>query len=76
MIVGVTPKGFQGASPMMFVADLWLPVSAGTAVAPELAEDALERPQLAMFQFIGRRRQGVAPSQIEIALDTDRKSVV
>ena len=70
MIVGVTPKGFQGASPMMFVADLWLPVSAGTAVAPELAEDALERPQLAMFQFIGRRRQGVAPSQIEIALDT------
>src|SRR5579863_5520990 len=48
-IVGVTPKGFRGASPMMFVADLWLPVSAGVAVAPELAADALERPQLAMF---------------------------
>src|SRR5579862_5195777 len=27
-IVGVAPDGFQGASPMMFVADLWLPVSA------------------------------------------------
>jgi putative ABC transport system permease protein len=69
-IVGVAPKGFQGASPMMFVADLWLPVSAGAGVAPELAEDALERPQLAMFQFIGRRRQGVTSSQIEVALDT------
>lgn len=43
------------------VADLWLPVSAGPAVAPELADDALKRPQLAMFQFIGRRRQGVNP---------------
>jgi predicted permease len=70
MIVGVAPKGFQGASPMMFVADFWLPVSAGAAVAPELADDALERPQLAMFQFIGRQRQGVTPSQIETELDT------
>lgn len=70
MIVGVTPKGFQGASPMMFVADLWLPVSAGEAVAPELADNALERPQLTMLQFLGRRRQGVTPSQIETVLDT------
>lgn len=69
-IVGVTPRGFQGASPMMFVADLWLPVSAGSDVAPELAEDALERPQLAMFQFLGRRKHGVTPSQIEATLDT------
>ena len=70
MIVGVAPTGFQGASPMMFLADLWLPVSAGTAVAPELADDALQRPQLAMFQFIGRRGQGVTSAQIESALDT------
>lgn len=76
MIVGVAPKGFQGASPMMFVADLWLPVSAGAGVAPELAEDALERPQLAMFQFIGRQRQGVSPSQIETAFDTVLRQVL
>jgi predicted permease len=69
-IVGVAPKGFQGASPMMFVADLWLPVSAGAGVAPELAEDALERPQLTMFHFLGRRKQGVTSSQIETELDT------
>jgi predicted permease len=70
IIVGVAPKGFQGASPMMFVADLWLPVSAGEAVAPELADNALERPQLTMFHFLGRRRQGATPTQIETAFDT------
>jgi len=76
MIVGVAPEGFQGASPMRFVADLWLPVSAGAGVAPELAEDALERPQLAMFQFIGRRRQSVTSSRIETALDTVLRQVL
>lgn len=69
-IVGVASKGFQGASPMRFVADLWLPVSAGETVAPELADNALERPQLTMFHFLGRRRPGVSTLQIETALDT------
>jgi predicted permease len=75
-IVGVAPDGFQGASPMMFVADLWLPVSAGEAVAPELKDNALERPQLTMFHFLGRRRQGVAPSQTETALDTIERQML
>jgi predicted permease len=75
-IVGVAPDGFQGASPMMFVADLWLPVSAGEAVAPELADNALERPQLTMFHFLGRRRQSVSPLQIETALDTMQRQML
>jgi predicted permease len=75
-IVGVAPDGFQGASPMMFVADLWLPVSAGEAVAPELADNALERPQLTMFHFLGRRRAGAAPLQIETALDTIQRQML
>jgi predicted permease len=75
-IVGVTPRGFQGASPMMYVADLWLPVSSGVAIAPELADNALERPQLAIFQFLGRRRQGVTPSQIETAFDTMQREML
>ena len=75
-IVGMAPKGFQGASPMRFVADLWLPVSAGAGVAPELADNALERPQLTMFHFLGRRRQGVTPLQIETALDTMQRQVL
>jgi predicted permease len=75
-IVGVAPDGFQGASPMMFVADLWLPVSAGEAVAPELKDNALQRPQLTMFHFLGRPRQGVTPLQIETALDTVQRQVL
>lgn len=70
IVVGVTPQGFEGASPMRFVADVWLPVSAGAAIAPELADAALERPQLALFQFLGRRRHAITAAQIEIALDT------
>lgn len=69
-IVGVAPNEFQGASPMMFVADIWLPASAGESVAPELADNALERPQLEMFHFLGRRQYGITPSQAETALDT------
>jgi macrolide transport system ATP-binding/permease protein len=75
IIVGVAPKGFQGASPMMFVADLWLPVSEGARVAPEMAEDALERPLLTMFHFLGRRKQGVTPLQVETALDTMQRQM-
>lgn len=76
IVAGIAPKGFQGASPMIFVADLWLPLSAGAAVAPELANDALERPRLAMFQFLGRPQPGVTPSQIETALDTMLRQVL
>lgn len=75
-IVGVAPDGFQGASPMTFVADLWLPISVGEAVAPELADNALERPELTMFHFLGRRRQGAAPLQIETALDTIQRQML
>ena len=76
IIVGVAPRGFQGASPMMFVADIWLPVSEGARVAPEMAEDALERPLLTMFHFLGRRRQGVTAAQIETALDTMQRQML
>jgi len=75
-IVGVAPDGFQGASPMMFDADLWLPISAGEAAAPELAGNALERPQLTMFHFLGRRQQGAATLQIETALDTIQRQML
>jgi predicted permease len=76
IIVGVAPRGFQGASPMMFVADLWLPVSEGARVAPEMAEDALERPLLTMFHFLGRRRRGVTTAQIETGLDTMQRQML
>lgn len=46
-LVGVGPQEFQGASPMVYRADLWLPVSVEGRVAPELADHALERHDLA-----------------------------
>ena len=53
-IAGVGPKDFLGASPMIYVADLWVPIASGTNVAPEVAGDALERRDLTLFQVVGR----------------------
>jgi len=68
-VIGVAPKGFEGASPALFVAELWVPVSVSAAVAPELAGDALERRDLTMFQVIARLRPGVTEDRAEAALD-------
>jgi hypothetical protein len=68
-VIGVGPKDFLGASPMIFVADLWMPVSVGGRVAPELADDALERRNLAIFQMVGRLRPGIAAARAEAELD-------
>jgi predicted permease len=68
-IIGVGPEEFQGASPMLSGADLWLPVSVGAHVAPELAGDPLARYDLAILHFVARLRPGVAASGAEAALD-------
>lgn len=68
-IVGIGPPDFQGASPLVYEADLWLPVSVGAAVAPELADNALERHERAIFHVVGRLARGIAPAQAEAALD-------
>jgi putative ABC transport system permease protein len=33
-VIGVAPENFFGASPALFAADIWLPMSAGEAIAP------------------------------------------
>jgi predicted permease len=68
-VIGIARKGFRGASPIIFPADLWLPVSVGVLVAPELAENALERPDLSMFQVTGRLQPGVTEARAKIELD-------
>ena len=68
-VIGVGPKEFLGASPSLFVADLWLPVSVDAHLAPELADNALERRDLNMFQVVGRLRRGVTQSGAEAELD-------
>jgi macrolide transport system ATP-binding/permease protein len=68
-VVGVGPTDFLGASPALFVADLWLPVSVNARIAPELADNALERRDLTMFQVVGRLRPGVTEAAAEAELD-------
>lgn len=68
-VVGVAPEKFLGASPALFGADIWLPMSAGAAIAPELSSDALTRRDVALFRIVGRLQPGVAASRAEAALD-------
>ena len=53
-VVGIGPKDFLGASPALYVADLWVPVTVGSQLAPELKNDALNRNDLALFHVVGR----------------------
>jgi len=68
-VIGIGPKEFLGASPMLFGADVWLPVTVDARLAAELAGNALERRDLAMFQVVGRLRPGVTEGAAEAELD-------
>src|SRR5262249_38067490 len=68
-IIGVGPREFLGASPLLFSADLWMPVSVGGRVAPELAGNALERQELNIFRVAGRLKAGVTQARAEAELD-------
>src|ERR1035441_8031290 len=73
-VIGVGPDEFRGASPALFPADLWLPVSVDARLAPELADHALERRDLTMFQVVGRLRPGIAEERAKLELDAaDRR---
>jgi macrolide transport system ATP-binding/permease protein len=68
-VVGVGPREFLGASPILFGADLWMPLSVGERVAPELAGQALERRDRTIFRVVGRLRPGITNSRVEAELD-------
>lgn len=69
-LMGVAPQGFLGASPTLYPADLWMPLSAAARIAPELAGNALERRDRQIFRVAGRLKPGVAMARAEAALDT------
>jgi predicted permease len=75
IILGVGPKDFLGASPAVLAADLWLPVSAGERLAPELAGNALERRDLTMFRVVGRLRPGVSEAAAHAGLNAVAREV-
>ncbi|HWB97833.1 MAG TPA: ABC transporter permease [Bryobacteraceae bacterium] len=74
-VIGVGRKKFLGASPALFVADLWLPVSVDAHIAPELANHALERRDLPIFHMAGRLRPGVTQPAAEAELSAVSKQL-
>ncbi|HEV8037425.1 MAG TPA: ABC transporter permease [Bryobacteraceae bacterium] len=69
VVTGVGPKDFLGASPVLFAADLWMPLSTDANIAPELAGNALERHDLNMFQMAGRLNPGITVDHAEAELN-------
>ena len=74
-VIGVGPGNFLGASPGFFPADIWIPVSVSARIAPELADNALERRDVAMFQMVGRLRPGVTAESAQAALDSVARQI-
>jgi predicted permease len=67
-IVGIGPRDFLGMWPWS-PADLFVPVTSGAAVAPELGGDALHRSDLETFRMVLRLPPGVSVAAAGAALD-------
>ncbi len=67
-IVGVGPKNFLGIWPAN-AADLFVPVTCGASVAPELSGNPLSRQDLEIFRVVLRLAPGVTMAQAQASLD-------
>ncbi len=68
-VLGVGPENFGGASPMIYSADLWLPLSV-RGIAPELADNSLERYDARILHMVGRLRPDVGEARMQSAIET------
>jgi predicted permease len=68
-IVGIAARGFEGAFAAESAAELFVPVTAPAAVAPELANDVLHSRNAREFLALGFLAPGVTAAQAESALD-------
>lgn len=68
-IVGIAPRGFEGAFSVESAAELFVPVIAPASVAPELANDVLHRPNAREFLALALLAPNVTAAQAESALD-------
>jgi predicted permease len=68
-VIGVGPRDFMGASPALYLADLWIPVTVGSTLAPELGNNVLERRDVSLFHVVGRLKAGVTSERAEAELD-------
>ncbi|HEY1493466.1 MAG TPA: ABC transporter permease, partial [Candidatus Solibacter sp.] len=67
-IVGIGPKDFLGIWPQS-AADLFVPVTCGISLAPELSGDPLHRSDREIFRVVFRLADGVTLPAAEGALD-------
>ncbi len=67
-IVGIGPKDFRGIWPGN-PADLFVPVTCGVALAPELAGDPLNSPDREIFRVVFRLARGATLSGAEAAMN-------
>ncbi|MGA9624706.1 MAG: ADOP family duplicated permease [Bryobacteraceae bacterium] len=67
-IVGIGPKDFLGIWPQA-PADLFVPVTCGVSLAPELSGDPLHRSDREIFRVVFRLADGVTLPSAEAALD-------
>jgi predicted permease len=67
-IVGITPKNFNGAL-SMYPAELFVPITAPAALAPELANDVLHQRNAKEFLAMICMAPGVTIESAEAALD-------
>ncbi len=68
-IVGITPKNFNGALALN-PSELFVPITAPAALAPELANDVLHQPSAKDFLALMCLAPGVTIDTAEAALDT------
>ena len=73
-IIGVGPKDFLGIFPST-PAELFLPVTADPAVAPELADDILHRTTQPAFRVLVRLRPGMTMAATEARLDAHTREL-
>ena len=69
-IAGVGPPGFYGASPVLYHADIWIPLDEAEQFVPELAGGALEHRERAILHMTARLPPGVTMERAEASLDT------
>ncbi len=74
-IVGVGPKEFLGASPVLMAADVFMPTTVQQRIVPELGKDALTDRKVAAFQFVGRLKNGIGMKHAESVLDGELRQL-
>lgn len=68
-IVGIAPRGFEGAFAAESAAEMFVPVTAPAAIAPELANDVVHRRNARQFLALASLAPGVTLGEAESALD-------